>query len=72
MTVFLDPLSLSRLDDEHGPDEERWVTIGFSRDAGLIVVVHTYVEIDEDRVYIPPRRPAENEQRQYEEIPGQG
>ncbi|MGO9484161.1 MAG: BrnT family toxin [Rhodomicrobium sp.] len=75
MTVFLDPLSLSRLDDEHGSDEERWVTIGLSRDTGLIVVVHTYVEIGEDRAYIriiSARRPTKNEQRQYEEAPGQG
>jgi len=73
MTVFLDPLSLSRLDD--GSNEERWVTIGLSRDTGLIVVVHTYVEIGEDRVYIriiSARRPTKNEQRQYEEKPGQG
>jgi uncharacterized protein len=74
MRVFLDPLSLSRLDGGHGSDEERWVTIGLSR-AGLIVVVHTYVEIDEKRVYIriiSARRPTKNEQRQYEETPGQG
>ena len=73
MTVFLDPLALSRLDNAHGSGEERWVTIGLSRDTGLIVVVHTYVEIGEDRVYIriiSARRPAKNEQRQYEETPG--
>jgi uncharacterized protein len=75
MTVFLDPLSLSRLDNEHGSDGERWVTIGLSRDTGLILVVHTYVEIEEDRVYIrviSARRPTKNEQRQYKETPGQG
>jgi uncharacterized protein len=75
MTVFLDPLSLSRLDDKHGSDEERWVTIGLSRDTGLMVVVHTYVEVEENRVYIriiSARRPTKNEQRQYEETPAQG
>ena len=72
MTVFLDPLALSRLDNSHGADEERWVTIGLSRDINLLVVVHTYVEFDEDRVYIriiPARGPAKNEKRQYEEAP---
>ncbi|MGO9174064.1 MAG: BrnT family toxin [Rhodomicrobium sp.] len=75
MTVFLDPFALSRLDDAHGSDEERWVTIGLSRDINLLVVVHTYVEFDEHRVYIrliSARRPTKNEKRQYEEAPGQG
>ena len=75
MTVFLDPLALSRLDEAHGSDEERWVTIGLSRAINLIVVVHTYIEIDEQQVYIriiSARRPTKNEKRQYEEAPGQG
>jgi uncharacterized DUF497 family protein len=75
MTVFLDPLALSRLDDAHGADEERWITIGLSRDINLMVVVHTYVEVDEDRVFIriiSARRPTKNEKRQYEKAPGQG
>jgi uncharacterized DUF497 family protein len=75
MTVFLDPLALSRLDAAHGSDEERWVTIGLSCAINLMVVVHTYVEFDEHRVYIriiSARRPTRNEKRQYEEAPGQG
>ncbi|MGO9459456.1 MAG: BrnT family toxin [Rhodomicrobium sp.] len=63
------------LDDAHGSDEERWVTIGLSRAINLMVVVHTYVEFDEHRVYIriiSARRPTRNEKRQYEEAPGQG
>ncbi len=75
MTVFLDPLALSRLDDEHDSDEERWVTIGLSRAINLMVVVHTYIEFDEHRVYIgiiSALKPAKNEKRQYEEAPGQG
>ncbi len=45
--------------------------MGLSRDAGLLVVAHTYVEIDEDRVYIrviSARRPTKNEQRQYQDL----
>jgi uncharacterized DUF497 family protein len=72
MTVFLDPLALSRLDDAHGPAEERWVTIGLSRDTNLLVVVHTHVEIDADRIYIriiSARKPSSREKRQYEQEP---
>ena len=28
MTVFLDPLALSRFDDDNSDDEPRWVTLG--------------------------------------------
>jgi uncharacterized protein len=72
MAVFLDPLALSLLDNESRSDEERWVTIGLSRDISLVVIVHTYVEFDEGRVYIriiSARRPTRNEKRQYEESP---
>ena len=72
MTVFLDPLALSRLDDAHGSAEERWVTIGLARDTNLLVVVHTHVEIDDDRVYIriiSARKPSSREKRQYEQEP---
>ena len=70
MTVFHDPLGLSRPDEDHGANEERWVTLGQGRDGRLVLVVHTYVEIDEDRVairIISARRPTKREIRQYEE-----
>jgi uncharacterized DUF497 family protein len=69
MGVFLDPLALSRLDDAQGA-EERWVTIGLSRGTNLLVVVHTHVEIDDDRIYIriiSARKPSKREKRQYEQ-----
>jgi uncharacterized protein len=69
MTVFHDPLALSRFDDDTSDDEPRWVTLGEARDAQLLVVVHTYVEIP-DRVairIISARRPTGREMRQYRE-----
>ena len=39
-TVFDDPLAVSVPDAEHSVDEERWITIGTSSRARLIVVVH--------------------------------
>jgi uncharacterized DUF497 family protein len=70
MGVFLDPLALSLLDDAHGATEERWVTIGLSRGTNLLVVVHTHVEIDDDRIHIriiSARKPTKREKRQYEQ-----
>jgi uncharacterized protein len=71
MTIFRDPLALSRPDDDSA-EEERWVTIGLSRDIRLLVVVHTHVELAADHVYIriiSARKPNKTEKRQYEQTP---
>ncbi|MFQ5741262.1 MAG: BrnT family toxin [Acidobacteriota bacterium] len=44
-TVFLDPGLLSQLDEEHGEEEERWVSLGLDKSTRLLVVCHTYREI---------------------------
>jgi uncharacterized protein len=70
MSVFLDPLALSRRDIDHGGHEERWVTIGMAADERLMLVVHTHVELYDDTVLIriiSARRPTRQEARQYEE-----
>lgn len=63
MGVFADPLALSVLDRTAPAGEERWITIGASGPAGLLLVVHTHVEID-DRIaiirIISARRPTRN------------
>ncbi|MDX1653862.1 MAG: BrnT family toxin [Candidatus Competibacteraceae bacterium] len=69
-TVFLDPLMVSAANQEHSEHEERWLTLGYGRDIGLLVVIHTYQDIDIDvaRVRIISARPAtKHEQRQYGE-----
>ncbi len=70
MTVFADPFALSRLDEDHAGDEERWITLGRALGAALLLVVHTHVELTADRVFvriISARRPTRLETRQYEE-----
>ena len=70
MSVFLDPLALSRPDDESGVGEERSITIGQSHDTKLLMVVHTHMEIANDLAairIISARRPTKREARQYEE-----
>lgn len=70
MGVFRDPLALSRLDDESGEGEERWVTIGLNPATNLLLVVHTYVELSAEQAairIISARRPTRREVQQYEE-----
>lgn len=70
MGVFRDPLHLSRLDEDHGAAEERWVTLGATGEGKLAVVVHTYAE-DADggaTIRIISARPAtRREIRDYEQ-----
>jgi uncharacterized DUF497 family protein len=69
MTVFADPLALSRLDVESAV-EERWVTLGMSGPSRSLVVVHTHIERTDDRItirIISARRASRKEARQYEE-----
>ena len=70
MSVFLDPLALSRPDDGGGLGDERWITIGQIHDTKLLLVVHTYMGISEALAairIISARRPTKRETRQYEE-----
>ena len=72
MTVFRDPFARSILDGDHGSGEERWVTLGETSAGNLLVVVHTWTDVDPDRSaarIISARRPSPNEARQYREDP---
>jgi uncharacterized DUF497 family protein len=40
MTVFADPMSLTGYDPDHSDDEDRYITMGHSADARLLVVSH--------------------------------
>lgn len=55
---------------ESGQGEERWVTIGRIPASNLLLVVHTYIELSEERAairIISARRPTRREVSQYEE-----
>ncbi len=71
-TVFLDPLMISIPDDEHSETEERWITMGLAENNKILLVVHTYQEVNANvvNVRIISARPAtKQEQPQYEAIP---
>ena len=68
-TVFHDPLAASIPDEEHGETEERWITLGEADDGRLLVVIHTYQEIDPTTAkvrIISARCATRHERRQYE------
>ena len=67
--IFLDPLQLSLLDNEHSEQEERWITLGNTKSQKLRLVVLTYLTYHQDQVTIRiiSARPAtSHEQKQYE------
>jgi len=70
-TVFRDPRMLSLYDDEHSDSQEdRWVTLGFSAVSGLLVVHHTFEELDADTIKIrifSSRKASKQEIKQYSE-----
>jgi uncharacterized DUF497 family protein len=46
-SIFNDPQALSIFDREHSTSfEDRWITLGISENGNLLVVVHTYNEIN--------------------------
>jgi len=68
-TVFLDPSMLSRYDEGHSAEEERWITLGIDRTGSFLVVCHTYHELSETiaRVrIISARKATKNETKQYQ------
>ena len=68
-TIFLDPLALSEVDEEHSGDEQRWITLALDRTGALLVVSHTYREETESSArirLISARRATRNEAKQYE------
>ena len=43
--VFADPFGLSKYDDDHSEDEDRWILLGKSLSENILVVVHTFRKI---------------------------
>jgi len=71
-TVLLDPLALTVLDTEHSEREERWLTLGVSREGKLLAVSHTFMSTGSDFAtvrIISAREATRHERRQYENEP---
>ena len=66
--VFLDPNMLSIEDEEHSEDEDRWITLGMDKSGVLLVVCHTFREVDPVNYNIrllSARKPTRREAKQY-------
>jgi uncharacterized DUF497 family protein len=69
-TIFRDPHAISIFDGEHSQEEERWVTMGRDSGAILLVVSHTFHEVNASSYsirIISARKATKKEKRQYEE-----
>ena len=66
-TVFEDVNALVISDPEHSEDEERFIILGFSLQANLLVVCHCYRASESVIRIISARKATKNETRQYHE-----
>ena len=67
-TVFRDPGAVSIFDGAHSGREDRWITLGISAGAGILVVHHTFEEVNAQTVRIrifSSRKATKNEAGQY-------
>ena len=64
--VFDDPLSATRPDRDHNRDEPRYHTVGRTRSQRLLLVVHTWDEIDQSGRIISARPATATERNAYE------
>lgn len=65
-TVFYDDTALIIDDPEHSADEERFIILGFSKQANLLVVCHCYRAADMVIRIISARKATKNEAKFYE------
>jgi len=68
--VFTDPFHLSILDHRFSYFEERWITVGQTKNRKILVVANLFFNDDGEEVIriISAREATRNEQRQYEEL----
>ena len=64
-TVFYDEYALVRDDPDHSEDENRFLILGFSSLANMLVVSHCYRTVDEIIRIISARKTTKNEAKQY-------
>ena len=69
--IFLDPFADSIFDDEHSfAKEDRWVTIGKDNNEIVLVINHTFKQIDNNQCnirIISARKATKKEIKQYNE-----
>jgi uncharacterized DUF497 family protein len=69
-TIFRDPRAISIYDDEHSDSEDRWITLGLASNGILLVVHHTFEQLDNNNAIvriISSRKTTKPETEQYKE-----
>ena len=70
LSVFRDPRIQTMFDEDHSAAEERWIALGMAATGRLLVVVHTWTEVDPENVsvrIISAREATAVEQSAYED-----
>ncbi len=67
--VFADKFALNRFDDEHSKNEDRWVILGKSLNETLLLVVHTFKDVNNVEFVriISARKATKKEKQVYQE-----
>ncbi|MBN1226027.1 MAG: BrnT family toxin [Deltaproteobacteria bacterium] len=69
-TIFKDQRAISIYDSEHRKNEDRWITLGLASNGTLLIVNHTYKQLDKKTAIvriISSRKATKQERKQYEE-----
>lgn len=69
-TVFMDPMALTIYDPDHSENEERWITMGISKNSRLLIVCHSFHEESREVVNVrifSSRKATKREIREYGE-----
>ena len=67
-SVFRDEKMLSIFDQAHSDEEERWITIGMDLKSRTLVVIHTFITVNEEHTkirIISARKATKKEQKIY-------
>jgi uncharacterized DUF497 family protein len=67
-TIFLDKNVITIFDSDHSETEDRWITMGLSKNGTILTIIHTYDEIDDSSIsirIISARKSTKNEIKQY-------
>lgn len=69
-TIFEDSRAISIYDGEHSDTEDRWITLGLASNGILLVVHHTFKQLDNNNAVvriISSRKVTKREAEQYKE-----
>jgi len=70
-TVFLDPQAISVYDSVHSESEDRWITLGRDKRGVLLVVCHTFHEMDASNAVVRVvscRKATKTERKQHKQL----